>query len=168
MYLCKLIDYHRKIRMKRFLFVLSLICLLGLTACHSGKKENVLLSRTFPTYCWERFDFITRDITLEKPTTYDLALKVAFDPSYEYNHLMVVFTIFDTDDQPLRSKGYKFQLKEPDGSWKSELVDGSYHFILPINNELSLNEPGTYKFQLESRMPVTPLLGIKEISIINQ
>lgn len=115
---------------------------------------------------WERFDFIKEDIEIKKATTYDLALAVSFDSTYVYDNLSVVFTVFDSYDNPLRTKAYQFRLKEKDGSWKSTLVDGCYRFTFPINSELTINEPGVYRFQLESRMPITPLMGIKEISVI--
>lgn len=151
---------------KTAFFVIGLFLLLGLTSCRSGKDDQALLSRTFLATGWERFDFITKDLEIKRPTTYDLSMKVAFDPSYAYDYLSVVFTVFDSDDHPLRAKSYQFGLKEMDGSWKSELVDGYYTFTLPINSELAFPEPGMYKLQLESRMPITPLAGIHRISII--
>ena len=153
--------------MKRALFIIT-VFLLSLSACHTNKKEEALLSRQFPTSSWERFDFITDDIQIKKPTTYNLSLDVCFDPSYTYNYISVVFTVFDEYDNPFRTKDYKFYLKERDGSWKSTLTDQGYHFSFPINSELNINEPGLYKFQLESRMPITPLQGINEIKLINK
>ena len=153
--------------MKRALLIIAVI-LMGLSACRSDKKEEALLSRKFPTSNWERFDFIVNDIQIAKPTTYDLVLEVYFAPSYAYNYLSVVFTIFDDHGNPFRSKDYKFNLKEKDGSWKSTLTEQGYHFSFPINSELNINEPGLYKFQLENHMPITPLEGINEIKIIKQ
>lgn len=153
--------------MKKLILFLGIIFLIGLSSCSTKSKGNVLLSRDFPTMSWERFDFLRADIEVKKATTYDLALKVTFDPSYTYDYLSVVFTVFDSYDNPFRTKAYQFRLKEQDGSWKSTLVDSCYHFTFPINNELTVNEPGVYNFQLENRMPITPLYGIKEISIIS-
>lgn len=152
--------------MRKFLLVIGVI-LLGLSSCHSGKKGDVLLSRSFPTKNWERFDFVKAEIDLKKPTTYNLVLNVAFDPTYIQNYFSVVFTVFDDHEHPLRTKGYKFTLKEKDGSWKSTLTEGGYHFSFPINSELSINEPGKYTFQLENRMPITPLSGVQSIEIID-
>lgn len=152
--------------MRRFLLVIGVV-LLGLSSCNSSKKEKALLSRSFPTSNWERFDFVKTDINLTKAVTYDLILNATFDPSYPHSYLSVVFSIFDADGNPFRTKGYKFYLKEKDGSWKSTLIDGSYHFSFPINSELSINEPGKYTFQLENRMPITPLSGIHSIEIVN-
>lgn len=154
--------------MKRIaLLFLGLSIVLGLSCCGTSNDNKVLLYRNFPSNSWERFDFVKGDIEVKKATTYDLALKVSFAPTYAYNNISVVFTIFDSYNNPFRTKAYSFLLKEKDGSWKSTLVDGCYHFSFPINNELTINEPGVYRFQLENRMPITPLTGITEISIIN-
>lgn len=154
--------------MRRIVLAASVIGLMFLVSCHTKTGNNVLLSRTFSEVGWERFDFIVQDVAIKEPTTYDLSLSVSFDPSYAYDHLMVSFSIFDAQGNPYRTKRYKFKLKESDGTWKSSLVDGYYHFTLPINSALTIYEPGSYSFQLESNMPITPLAGIREISIINQ
>lgn len=155
--------------MKRISFIFgALIVLVGLSSCHSGRSENVLVSREFPTTLWERFDYVERTLALTKPATYSLELDVAFDDSYAFNYFSMVFTVFDDADHPLRSRNYKFTLKDRDGLWKSEPEEGLYHFRLPLNNELTLNEPGTYTFQIENHMPITPLTGIHKISIISK
>lgn len=154
--------------MRRVLLVFGMFLLLGLGACHSDQNGNVLVSREFPTASWERFDYVENVITLSKPVTYDVELDAVFDDTYPFNYFAVVFTVFDNAGNPLRSKNYKFNIKDRDGLWKSEPTEGLYHFRFPLNNELSLNEPGIYNFQIENHMPITPLLGIREISIINK
>lgn len=152
--------------MKRFLLIIGVCCLLGLSGCERSKGGNTLLSRSFTPTGWERFDFVKNELDIKKPTTYDLSLEVSFDSTYAYNYFSVVFSIFDNEGNPFRSKSYKFWVKDPDGSWKSTLADGSYHFTFPVNKELSINEPGIYHCQLESHMPITPLLGVKKVAII--
>lgn len=154
--------------MKRGLLVLSVVCLISLFSCDSNKKGDKLLSRSFPTSSWERFDFIKNDIEIKKPVTYDLAMTATFEPTYSQDVISVIFTVFDADERPFRTKGYKFRVKDGYGNWNSELKNGCYHFTFPINSELTINEPGTYRFQLENRMPITPLTGIREIAIINK
>jgi hypothetical protein len=58
-------------------------------------------------------------------------------------------------------------VKDPEGNWNSELVNGNYTFELPINKALQLTEAGTYQFQIEQKMPVTPLVGVKEMTLYN-
>lgn len=153
--------------MKKLILFIGVVFFIGTSSCSTNNGGKVLLSRSFPTMSWERFDFVSADIDVKKATTYDLALQASFDTSYAYDYLSVVFTIFDAYENPLRTKAYRFRLKENDGSWKSTLVDGCYHFSFPINNEITFNEPGIYSFQLENRMPITPLYGIKDVSIIS-
>ena len=150
--------------MRKYLLIIGVI-LMGLSSCN--KNGDAFLSRTFPTASWERFDFIKADIVIKKPVTYNLILDVTFDPTYPYDCISLVFSIFDSNENPFRTKGYRFYVKEKDGSWKSTLTDGLYHFTFPINSELSINEPGTYNFQFESRMPITPVIGIHSIKVIN-
>lgn len=151
--------------MKKFVLVLSLI---GLVACHSNRNGNVLISREFPTLSWERFDFLEETVELKKPVSYDLVLSTTFTPEYPFDYFEIAFTVFDDHDHPLRGKNYQFKVKDRDGVWKSELVENEYHFTFPINSAMTLNEPGKYKFQIENRMPITPLLGIKKIQLIDK
>ena len=151
--------------MRKFVLVLSLI---GLVACNFNRNGNVLISRDFPTSSWERFDYLEETLELKKPVTYDLVLSATFTPEYPFDYFEVAFTVFDDHNHPLRGKNYKFNVKDRDGVWKSELVEDEYRFTFPINNALTLNEPGKYLFQIENRMPITPLLGIKEIKLIDK
>ena len=154
--------------MKRILLVLSLFGLIGFSSCHSNKDGNVLVSRVFPTSSWERFDFVEKVIEIKKPVSYDLVLSATFGPDYPFDYFAMSFAVFDDEEHPLRAKNYQFSLKDRNGSWKSELTEKGYQFTFPINNELTLNEPGKYRFQIENRMPITPLLDIKEISLIDK
>ena len=166
--------------MRKILFILGIIAMVGMGACKPNrttkvgqpekakKAEGTVLTRSFPTSEWERFDFVEKSITVTNPVSYDLDIKASFDDTYDFKYFEIVFTVFDDEDNPLRTRIHKFNLKDSDGQWKSELVDGCYHFRFPLNNELTLNDPGTYKFQVENHMPITPLAGIKEISIISK
>lgn len=152
--------------MKRPIILIWILLLIGLGACNSGVKESdTLLSRDFLPAGWERFDFITDTLNVKKPVTYDLSMTVTFTPEYPFDYFSTVFTVFDMEEQPLRTKSYNFKLKDREGIWKSDLVDGCYTFTLPINNEMAFNEPGMFVLQLENRMPITPLVGIRHISI---
>ena len=154
--------------MKRLFVFLVFVGLVGFSACHSNRKGNVLVSRTFPTSSWERFDFVERDLEVKKSVSYDLVLTATFAPEYPFDYFEMCFTVFDEEDHPLRAKNYRFPIKDRNGSWKSELSENGYCFTFPVNNDLTLNEPGKYKIQIENRMPITPLLGIKEISLVEK
>ena len=148
----------------RILAMALLLCLLG---CGQQTNNKELLQRSFYETIWERFDYVTNEVNITKPTTYDLSLRISFTDDYPYNDISLVFTVFDEKDNPYRAKGYKFNLKDAEGHWNVEKVDGCYSFNLPINKKLSITEPGKYKFRMEQKMPITPVIGVKELVLIN-
>jgi len=136
-------------------------------SCQRQASDKTVLHRDFYNNTWERFDYIQNDIVIQAETTYNLSLNISFTDNYPYDYIDLVFTVFTNDGEPYRSKEYKPKLKDRDGLWSSELKDGCYSFTIPINKELRLSDPGTYKFQIEQKMPITPLVGIKELVMVN-
>lgn len=151
--------------MKRVLFLL----LAGLTlfGCSRQGKDTQVLHREFYNTMWERFDYVFADVEVKEPTTFDLSLSISFTDDYVGDYFEMVFTVLDSNGDRYRAKGYKFNLKDADGQWKSQLTDGCYPFEFPINKELRINEDGIYRFQIEYRMPKTPIVGVKELTLTN-
>lgn len=154
------------IKMKgyRILIMAFFLCLLG---CGQQVNNKELLQRSFYETVWERFDYVTADVNITKSTTYDLSLHISFTDDYPYNDISLIFTVFDDKGNPYRAKGYKFNLKDDEGHWNVEKVDGCYTYILPINKQLMITDPGKYQFRLEQRMPITPIVGVKELVVFN-
>lgn len=152
--------------MKRHFAIAFLLCVL-LSGCVRNEKNGDVIHREFYQTAWERFDYVSNTVELNEPTTYDLGLRISFTDDYPYDQISLVFTVFTSDGTPYRSKGYKFRVKDTEGHWNSELVDGCYTFELPINKALQLTEADTYKFQIEQTMPVTPLVGVKELTLFD-
>ena len=144
--------------------LLFLLCFLG---CEQQTNNKELLQRSFYGTVWERFDYVTTDVNITKATTYDLSLRISFTDDYPYNDISLVFTVFDEKDDPYRAKGYKFNLKDEEGHWNVEKKEGCYTYTLPINKQLMISDPGKYKFRLEQKMPITPIVGVKELVVIN-
>ena len=124
------------------------LCLCG---CKHQAKNTELLQRSFYNATWERFDFVSADVEVKEPTTYDLSMSISFTEEYPYDYIDLVFVVFTGDGDRYRGKAYKPRLKDADGRWSSELKDGCYPFILPINKELLINDPGTYRFHIGRR-----------------
>ena len=143
------------------------LCLFG---CTRQEKNTALLHRDFYETIWERFDYVKDNIEVKEETSYDLSLKIAFTDAYPYNDISMVFTVFSSDGNPYRARAYKFNLKDAEGKWNvesvDEKVDGCHTFVLPINKSLRISEVGTYLFQIENRMPITPLVGVKELTLM--
>lgn len=148
----------------RFLVFTLFLCLFG---CGQQANNKELLQRSFHQTVWERFDYVTAEVNITKVTTYDLSLRISFTDDYPYNDISLVFTVFDEKENPYRAKGYKFNLKDKEGNWNVEKVDGCYTYTLPINKKLMISDPGKYQFRLEQTMPITPVVGVKELVVLN-
>lgn len=147
--------------------ILVLLFFLSLFGCGQQVNNKELLQRSFYETVWERFDYVTKDIAITKATTYNLSLRISFTDDYPYNDISLIFTVFDEHENPYRAKGYKFKLKNEEGHWNVEKVDGCYTFTLPINKQLMITDPGKYQFRLEQKMPITPVVGVKDLVLIN-
>ncbi len=144
-----------------------LLCLL-FAGCGRQEKTGDVIHREFYQAVWERFDYVSNIVEIESPTTFDLGMRIGFTEDYPYETISLVFTVFTSDNTPYRSKGYKFRVKDSEGRWSSDCVDGCYTFDLPINKAMEINEVGTYRFQMEQTMPITPLVGVKELTLYNK
>ena len=136
-------------------------------ACQSKDDNGEVLHRDFYETIWERFDYVYNKIEVKEATTFDLGLSISFTDAYVFDYISLVFTVFDAGGTPYRTRGYKFSVKDAEGQWKSQLIDGCYTFDLPINKALQINDPGSYRFQIENRMPKTPLTGVKSMTLYN-
>lgn len=152
-------------KMKKCVFIIMLGLIL--TGCNQQGKNSKLIQRSFFNTTWERFDYLRNEIEIKEETAFDLSMQVSFTDEYTYDYFSMVFTVFTKEGVPYRSKGYKFKLKDAEGHWNSELKDGCYIFDFPINKQFLITEPGNYRFQIEYRMPITPLVGIKELTLTN-
>lgn len=151
----------------RKLSIFILLCLAGIYSCSHKECNKNVIQRDFYQTVWERFDYVKSTINVEQETTFDLSMNISFTDDYPFDDFSMVFSVFDSYGNPYRSKAYKFTLKDENGQWKSQKKDGCYTFSLPINKALQIIDPGTYCFQIENRMPITPLVGVKQLTIVN-
>lgn len=150
--------------MKKLVLISCLmLCFFG---CSQQENNATLLHRDFFETMWERFDYVQDSVEIKSGTSFDLSLKIAFTDNYPYNDFSMVFTVFTSDGEPYRSKAYKFNLKDGEGNWNVEKKEECYTFVLPINKDLRIVDAGTYTFQIENRMPITPLVGVKELTLL--
>lgn len=151
--------------MKKAITIITVLVCSMLAACHPQGKDAPLVQRDFFNDTWERFDYVYNNIKINEETCYDLNLGISFTEAYPYDDFSMVFSVFDAQGNPYRSRGYKFKLKDADGQWNAQLIDGCHTFTLPVNKEFRITEPGTYRFQIEYRMPKTPLNGVRSLTL---
>lgn len=157
-----------------FLWVIVLIFfMISLISC-SKKQDSLVLSKEFQGETWSRFDYLEATYNVVKaPMTADLVMDIdvsdVYPNIYPYHsdegELFEIVLSISAPDGSRRARGYKFRLKDKEGNFKSEKVDGYYHFELPLINEMSFNDNGDYFFKVENKYSKDPLCGIKSLNI---
>lgn len=155
------------------ILIALIMMILSIVSCSEKQDENVI-SQEFQGEIWNRFDYLYADFDVKKaPMTADLVMDIevseVFPNIYPYRDndfgmFTFVMTI-NNPDESRRTREYKFNLKDADGNFKSEKVDGYYHFELPLINDMSFNEEGIYRFKIENKYSKDPLYGIKSLNI---
>lgn len=155
--------------MKKYNLLVLVFCLCfgGCGQKESNQNSTELIQRSFYNNTWERFDYLDKEVEITEATTFNLSMQISFTEDYPYDYIDLVFVVFTKEGERYRAKEYKPKLKDPDGNWNSKLTDGCYTFNLPINKDLLISDPGTYRFHIEQKMPVTPLVGVKELTLTN-
>lgn len=151
--------------MKRLTMALLVLCCC--LACGRQEKDHELLQRSFYNTVWERFDYLDKEVEIIEATSFNLSLTISFTDDYAYDYIDLVFAVFTSNGDRYRAKEYIPKLKDADGNWSAECVDGCYTFNLPINKDLRIVDPGTYRFHIEQKMPLTPIVGVKELTLLN-
>ena len=160
-------------KIKFNIVIVLIIIAFGMMSC-GKKQESSVISRDFDGEIWCRFDFLEADFNVVKaPMTADLVMDIdiseVFPNIYPYHDaddgLFVITMTINAPDGGRRSREYKFRLKDSDGNFKSEKINGYYHYELPLINDMSFSEIGVYKFKVENKYPKEPLYGIKSLNI---
>ena len=140
----------------------------------TNKQDSLVLSRDFEGEMWSRFDYIEATYNVvNAPMQADLVMEIEVSDVYpnvypyhgDEDAMFAVSMSINAPDGSSRSREFKFRLKDREGNFKSEKVDGYYHFELPLINEMGFSEPGEYKFKIENKYSKDPLCGIKRMTI---
>lgn len=162
-----------RIDITRFLIAIAVITIaLGVVSC-SDKQDTLVMSKDFAEEKWGRFDFLKVDYNLLKaPTTVDVIMELTVSedfpnvyPFYKNDKEMLFCMSVEFPDGSHRVRDYKYPLKDRDGNWKSEKIDGYYHFKFMLISELNISESGICKFTIENKYSKDPLCGIKNMTI---
>ena len=144
-----------------------------MTSCFKKQDGNVI-SHEFPKEQWGRFTFLEKDYEVIKaPITADLVMEIVVSDDYPSLYpsrdaavgLFPIVLSVKGPDGSKRVREYSFHLKDDNGNFKSEKVDGYYHFELPIINEMRFREVGKYHFKIENKYSKDPLNGIKSLDV---
>lgn len=154
------------------LFNMAMIIIaLSFVSC-SDTQNYLVLSQDFEGEKWSRFDVITAEYNVVRPMTVDVFMELTLSddfpnvyPFYKNDGDMPFCMYLEFPDGNHRVKDYKYSLKDKSGNWKSEKIDGYYHFDISLMSELNISESGICKFVIENKYSKDPLYGIKNMTI---
>lgn len=162
-----------RIHTTQFLMVIVLVTIImGFVSC-SDRQDTLVMSKDFAEEKWGRFDLLKVDYNLLKaPTTVDVIMELTVSedfpnvyPFYKNDRDLILCMLVEFPDGSHRVRDYKYPLKDRDGNWKSEKIDGYYHFKFMLISELNISESGICKFTIENKYSKDPLYGIKNMTI---
>lgn len=162
-----------RIHTTQFLMVIVLVTIImGFVSC-SDRQDTLVMSKDFAEEKWGRFDLLKVDYNLLKaPATVDVIMELTVSedfpnvyPFYKNDRDLIFCMLVEFPDGSHRVRDYKYPLKDRDGNWKSEKIDGYYHFKFMLISELNISESGICKFTIENKYSKDPLYGIKNMTI---
>lgn len=155
------------------IYIALIILTLGLCSC-SKQQDGEVIVRDFDGEMWGRFDYIETTYNVVKaPITADLVMEIEVSdvypniyPYHEGNDgLFPIALSINAPDGSSRSREFNFKLKDKDGNFKSEKVNGYYRYELPLIGEMSFDDVGEYHFKIENKYSKDPMYGIKRLSV---
>ena len=159
---------------ERFCAIITLIFfVLSIVSC-TEKQNSSVMSKDFEGEMWGRFEYLEATYNVVKaPMTADLVMDIEVSDVYpniypyhgDEDEMFTIVMSVKCPDGGSHSREFKFRLKDKGGKFKSEKVDGYYHFELPLINEMSFSEKGDYFFKIENKYSNDPLCGIKRLNI---
>ncbi len=149
--------------MKKIVFYL-LIAIVVLSAC-SG---NTLLNKRheFKNYTWNRFDSLVFETKVKDPQQqYNIYLTLRYITQYPYNDLKVNFTIYSPAGDE-RTTMHVFNIKDKEGKLQGEGAGDMYDLKLLVKQNVSFNQKGICKFQVDNLMDHLEIPGLMDLGIV--
>jgi len=141
----------------------SLIIILLLTSCNSNTTFKEY--KKFDDISWNRFDILEFYVPVQKKEPLDLYLALRHHTNFPYSYIDVTITL-NTPDGEMRSRDYRFRLKDTDLKWKGSGMGDLWDIELPIRKEMLFNKNGICKIQIENKMHRVETPGIIEVGLI--
>jgi gliding motility-associated lipoprotein GldH len=152
--------------MSKYLNAMGIMLFIMFIFTNCKKEYPVEVYHTFQGNKWSRFEKIALEIPVEKTNTYyDLYLYMQYDSTYPFDNLYIN-VVMDLPSGETRIREYDFEMKEPNGSFKSEFTDGKGEIIFSLRKEIKFNETGTCLIEIEDLIPRIEITGIYRLGIL--
>ncbi|MFK5856427.1 MAG: gliding motility lipoprotein GldH [Bacteroidota bacterium] len=143
--------------------ILSIIIILFLAGCNSNTTFKEY--KKFDDLSWNRFDILDFEFPVQKNDELDFYLALRHHTDFPYSYIDVNITI-TTPDGEIRSREYRYRLKNTSLKWKGDGMGDLWDIEFPIRRELLFNKSGICKVQIENKMHRVETPGIIEVGLI--
>lgn len=149
--------------MKKTSFIL-IIAILAITACSKGKVYEK--RQDFQNYTWNRllplfFEVPISDIKSE----YNIYFTLRHITQYPYDDLKTNLTIYSPSGEE-RTTSHTFIVKDSEGKFLGEGAGDLWDLKLLVKENMSFNEAGTYKLQIDNLMDYYDVVGLVDFGVI--
>ena len=157
------------------IFIILIIFVLGFVSCsepQQQKQNDTVVSKVFENEEWDYYPLEASYMVENAPLVADLVMEVDVTDVFpnviphpdDTGELEIDLTV-ESPEGNRRTLNRKFPLKDREGNFKAEKVDGCYHYEFSLINDRKFDEKGEYRFKIENKYSKIPLCGIKKLEI---
>jgi gliding motility-associated lipoprotein GldH len=141
-----------------------IVIALSFYSCDSRKVFREF--EKIPGYSWERDQTITFQTEINKENgPLDINLELRHSSFFPYKEMAVVFRIIGPDGS-VRSAEHIIAIRDEKGDFIGDGMGDLWDVSFSLYEGLSLNESGTYTFEVDNVMPRVRVAGIMEVGLL--
>jgi len=146
----------------RFIFVLPAFLVLFFS-CEESRvfdKDIAIASAG-----WDYDDIKTFEVNItDTVSSYNMYVNVRHTDEYPFNNIWLrITTIFP--DSTKEEGRVNIQISEPGGRWTGNCADGICYNSIPIQQNFTFSELGSYTFIIQQDMRINPLPSIMNVGL---
>lgn len=147
------------------LLIPSLLLVLLLTACHSGKRYE--LNHTFENNTWDRFNKLQFEMPGNiEPGNYDITLNIRLNESFEYDRFPVFVTL-NTPSGEERTNEIELKIKD-NGRFYQTPENGLVTITQKLWEGIHIADTGVCIITVENLIPKIQAFGVNGVSMVMQ
>ena len=143
-----------------------LLILLAIILYSCNKNKVFEKNQKFDNYDWNMDQVVKFDVPIEDTASaYNISILVRHTDNYPFDGLLINLS-YSTPNGEEHTKNYKLNFRDEEGKFKGDGSGDIWDESEIIMKSTKFNTKGTYKFEITSNMPKTPVQGIMELGLL--
>ncbi len=149
--------------MRKLSFFL-LISVLVFTSCNNNSVFEQ--RQKFENYTWNRLKPLMFEFNIENTDQeYNVFFTLRHITQYPYDDLKTNLTITSPSGEE-RTTVHTFKIKDSEGKFLGDGAGDLWDLKLPVKENMSFNEKGKYRFQIDNLMDYYDVVGLLDFGLI--